>query len=175
MLTRVSTAAVIWGYAASPKPYIEMPLHPVIQTFDHIPAAFRNQQHSQALAPSSLVQQPFTMEEACANGNLELVKESFKSLLLSSDGTTPLTDRVMPGGAQVIQRSTCIAARHGHTAIFSFLLDQGTPINAIIVGAAFEGNNAELCQALLDHGWEPRAGEVPNRSVEFYSRCEVSC
>jgi hypothetical protein len=131
-------------------------------------AAFRNQHHSQPLAPSSLVQQPFTMEEACADGNLELAKESFKSLLLSSNGTIPLTDRVMPGGAEVIQRSTCIAARHGHTAIFSFLLDQGAPINAIVAGAAFEGNNAELCQALLNHGWEPRAGDVPNRSVEFY-------
>ncbi|CAM6001073.1 unnamed protein product [Sphagnum balticum] len=83
------------------------------------------------------------MEEACADGNLELVKESFKSLLLSSDGTIPLTDRVMPGGAEVIQRSTCVAARHGHTAIFSFLLDQGAPINAIVAGAAFEGNNAD--------------------------------
>jgi hypothetical protein len=108
------------------------------------------------------------MEEACADGTLELVKESFKSLLLSSDGTIPLMDRVMPGSAEVLQRSTCIAARHGHTAIFSFLLDQGAPVNRNIAASAFLGNNVELCQALLRNGWEPRAGELYVPSVQFY-------
>lgn len=89
-------------------------------------AAFRN---PTTLTASSLVQQPSTMEEACADGNLELVKESFKRLLLSSHGNIPLTDRVMPGGAEVIQKSTCIAARHGHTAIFTFLLDIGSGVS----------------------------------------------
>jgi hypothetical protein len=108
------------------------------------------------------------MEEVCADGNLELVKESFKSLLLSSDSATPLMDRVMPGSAEVLQRSTCIAARHGHTAIFSFLLDQGAPINRNVAASAFLGNNVELCQALLRNGWEPPAEEVFLPSVEFY-------
>jgi len=108
------------------------------------------------------------MEEACAEANLELVKESFKSLLLSSDGTIPLMDRVMPGSAEVLQRSTCIAARHGHTEIFSYLLDQGAPINRDVAAFVFLGNNVELCQALLRNGWEPRAEEVYLPSVEFY-------
>ncbi|KAF4624529.1 hypothetical protein G7Y89_g13641 [Cudoniella acicularis] len=105
------------------------------------------------------------MEEACAGGDFELVKESFASMLRSSDNTIPLTDRVMPGAIEVIQRSACLAARHGHTTIFSFLLDQGAPINASVAAAAFTGNNVELCQALLNHGWEPRAGEVHNLSI----------
>jgi hypothetical protein len=108
------------------------------------------------------------MEEACAEGNLELVKESFKRLLLSSDGTIPLMDRVMPGSAEVLQRSTCIAARHGRTEIFSYLLDQGTPINREVAASAFLGNNVELCQALLSNGWEPRPDEIYIQSVGFY-------
>jgi hypothetical protein len=108
------------------------------------------------------------MEEACADGNLELVKESFKNLLLSSDDTIPLKQRIMPGASEVIHRSTCMAAQHAHTAVFSFLLDQGAPVNAIVAEAAFKGNKAELCQALLSHGWEPRAGHVPIESVLFY-------
>ena len=112
------------------------------------------------------------MEEACADGNIELVKESFASVVRSSDLAIPLKERVMPGAMEVIQRSACLAARHGRTTIFSFLLDQGAPINASVAAAAFAGNNAELCQALLDHGWEARAGEVHNASVEFCPRCE---
>jgi hypothetical protein len=114
------------------------------------------------------------MEEACAEGNLELVKESFKTLLLSSDCTIPLIDRVMPGSAEVLQRSTCIAAEHGHAAIFSFLLDHGAPINRDVAASAFLGNNVELCQALLRNGWKPRAEEIYLPFVEFYLRCEVS-
>ena len=109
------------------------------------------------------------MEEACAAGHIERVKDSFRSMILSTDESLPLKDRIMPGGAAVIQRSICIAAQHGHTAIFSFLLDEGAPMNLLVAGAAFEGNNVELCQTLLDHGWEPRAGTVPNSSVEIYS------
>lgn len=108
------------------------------------------------------------MEEACADGNLDLVKECFGRLLLSSNDTIPLTARVMPGGIEVIQRSICIAAQRGYNNIFSFLLDQGAPTNAAVAGAVFQGNNVELCQALLNHGWKPRAGEVHNEFVEFY-------
>lgn len=109
------------------------------------------------------------MEEACAEGDFEFVKESFASLICSSDKSIPLADRVMPGAMEVIQRSACLAARHGHTIIFSFLLNQGARIDVNVAAAAFAGNKTELCQALLDHGWEARAGEVHNSSVEFCS------
>ncbi|CZR54919.1 uncharacterized protein PAC_04804 [Phialocephala subalpina] len=105
------------------------------------------------------------MEEACAEGDFELVKESFASMLCSSDKTIPLTVRAMPGAMEVIRRSACLAAKHGHTSIFSFLLDQGAPIGANIAAAAFIGNKIELCQALLDHGWEARARKVHNSSI----------
>jgi hypothetical protein len=74
----------------------------------------------------------------------------------------------------VLQRSTCIAAEHGHAAIFSFLLDHGAPINRDVAASAFLGNNVELCQALLRNGWKPRAEEIYLPFVEFYLRCEVS-
>ncbi|KAE8441021.1 hypothetical protein EG329_006085 [Mollisiaceae sp. DMI_Dod_QoI] len=105
------------------------------------------------------------MEEACADGDLELVKESFASVLLSSDQAISLAGKVMPGAMDVIQRSACLAARQGHTIVFSFLLDQGMPINKSVAAAAFAGNDTELCQALLDHGWEARAGNVHNASI----------
>jgi len=88
------------------------------------PAALSENQHGSQVAfrnpttltASSLVQQPSTMEEACADGDLELAKESFKRLLLSSHGNIPLTDRVMPRGAEVIQH--CRATRpHSHIFI----------------------------------------------------------
>lgn len=111
--------------------------------------------------PRFLGRQPFTMEEACANGDFELVEESFASVRLSSDAAIPLEARIMPGAMEVIQRSACIVAEHGHTAIFSFLLDKGTPIKTSVASAAFVGNKGELCQALLDHGW----GHYPEKSI----------
>jgi hypothetical protein len=110
------------------------------------------------------------MEEACADGKLELVKESFASLVVSTDKSIQLTYRLMPGALEVLRRSACIAARNGNTTIFSFLLDQGVPINATIAAAALAGNSTEIFQALLDHGWDPRAAGVNPSSVKFSSQ-----
>ena len=105
------------------------------------------------------------MEEASANGDLDLVTESFASVILSSDRSIPLLNRILPGAKEVIERSACLAAKHGHISIFSFLLDQGAPFTANVLASAFCTNKVEFCQALTENGWLPQPGEVPLMSV----------
>lgn len=97
------------------------------------------------------------------------MKESFASLVPSAGDSIELPQQMMPGAQEVLQRSACIAAEKGHTTIFSFLLDQVVPITVKVAAAAFVGNNTELLQALLEHGWEPRAGHSHHPSVECSS------
>ena len=105
------------------------------------------------------------MEEACTVNNLELVKQSFASLLLSSDETIPLEYRFVRGGFDVIRRSSSLAAELGHTAILSFLLDQGPQLTQCLSAAILAANNKQFCQALVDSRWQPRIGTQDIRSV----------
>ena len=100
------------------------------------------------------------MEEASAAGDLELVKESFASLLLSTEKHIPLPERVMPEAMEVIQRSASMAAEKCHIKIFSFLLDQGLPLTKSTVHSALGTDRVEFCQALAEHGWEPLPRKV---------------
>ena len=106
------------------------------------------------------------MEEASAIGDLDSVRKSFATVVLSYDENIPFTDRILPGAKEVIERSACLAAEHGHVHVFSFLLDQGASITEAVVKHAFAANGVGFCQALVANGWDPHARKVPLRLVD---------
>ena len=89
-----------------------------------------------------------TIEQASAVGNLALVQDWTQNL--AAYRRTALEESVL----QRLHLSLCEAARHGHRAVFSHLLDQGLSIDNDLINSLKEGQSVEVFQALLDHGWD---------------------
>lgn len=89
-----------------------------------------------------------TIEQASAEGNLALVQDWTRKL--SAYRGTALEESML----RRLQFSLCEAARHGHPAVFSHLLDQGLSIDNEIIRSVKEGQSVEIFQALLEHGWD---------------------
>lgn len=89
-----------------------------------------------------------TIEQASAECNLGLVQDWTQKL--SAYRGTALEESMF----QRLQFSSSEAARHGHAAVFSHLLDQGLSIYNEIIRSMKEGQSVEIFQALLEHGWD---------------------
>ena len=88
-----------------------------------------------------------TVEQASAEGELALVQNWTQELSVYRGAA--LEKSIL----QRLQFSSCEAARHGHPAVFSHLLDQGLSIDDEVIRSAKEGQSVEIFQALLEHGW----------------------
>lgn len=86
-----------------------------------------------------------TIEQASATGNLALVQNWVQRLSVYRG--TALEESML----QRLEFSLSEAASHGHPAIFSYLLDQGLPIDEHVIRSA---KSVENFQALLEHGWD---------------------
>ncbi len=86
-----------------------------------------------------------TIEQASAAGNLALVQDWVQRLSVYRG--TALEESML----QRLELSLLEAARHGHPAVFSYLLDQGLPIDQDVIRSA---KSVENFQALLEHGWD---------------------
>ncbi|KAK0516964.1 hypothetical protein JMJ35_000119 [Cladonia borealis] len=86
-----------------------------------------------------------TIEQASAAGNLTLVQDWVQRLSVYRG--TALEESML----QSLEFSLAEAGRHGHPAKFSYLLDQGLPIDKDVIGSA---KSVENFQALLEHGWD---------------------
>ncbi len=89
-----------------------------------------------------------TIEQASADGNLALVQDWTQKLFVYRGAA--LEESML----RRLQFSSCEAARHGHPAVFSHLLDQGLIIDDEVIKSAKEGQSVEIFQALLEHGWD---------------------
>lgn len=95
------------------------------------------------------------MEEASAFGDLQKVEEIFERLLITriEEGLS-LEQRTMPGSALVLEVSLSQAARHGHTAVVEYLLEQGVEITGYVINGVRASRSRDVFQVLLDHGWD---------------------
>lgn len=98
------------------------------------------------------------MESASAEGDLQEVKALLEQLSPTiTNGTTngdqpPLeTDEDLK---ITLQAALVEAARHGHAAVGSLLLDRGAKITSSVLSGAKESKSTSVYQALLDHGWD---------------------
>ena len=89
-----------------------------------------------------------TIEQASAVGNLALVQDWVQRLSVYRG--TALEESML----QRLELSLLEAARHGHSAVFSYLLDQGLTIDDDVMKSMQRGQSVEVFQALLDHGWD---------------------
>ncbi len=89
-----------------------------------------------------------TVEQASAVGNMALVQDWTQKL--AAYRGTALEESML----QRLHVSLCEAARHGHRAVVSHLLDQGLSIDNDLIKSVKEGQSVEVFQVLLDHGWD---------------------
>ncbi|EON66585.1 hypothetical protein W97_05831 [Coniosporium apollinis CBS 100218] len=101
------------------------------------------------------------MECASAEGDLQEVMALLKQWSTATakgatdgDSSQRETDENLKNA---LQTPLVEAAKNGHAALVSFLLDQGAGIMDNVLSGAKESKSTSIYQALLDHGWDINA------------------
>jgi ankyrin repeat protein len=94
------------------------------------------------------------IEEASATGNLQEVKALFQRWSTIRATSLELGESIPPEIDEHLETALSEAAKNGHAAVVSYLLDQGIKITNSVMTGVKEGKSESVFQALLDHGWD---------------------